>query len=265
MAEEQTTPQTDAAEGTAANTGQSVDLNAGTEAVAGAETTAEQPVQAEDLGMPDDEQAKSFRQKERAKTSNALSDALNTAQGKTFSTAILTAVVVAMMLFFAITPALSSINTQLEKNDALRRRNQQLETKYNSLLQLQSKETSMAQQLLEFDEILGESKQQADIYVELEALTRNSRLTFRSLRFDEITGTVRKYEKLSLSARIRYQRVKLIAQGDINNGLNLLDAIEKSKRIFDIEDVSIITPQSDDETGVQFDITMRVLYWAAES
>ncbi len=216
-----------------------------------------------DIPQSGNEAGAGFRANERSRTSSALAEMLATPQGKMISTTLLTVLVVLGLIFLAITPAFSSINSQLEKNEFLRTRNQQLETKVNSLLTLQTKEQNLAEQLAAFDSLLGQDKFQDEIYTELVTLARQNNMTFRSMRFDEASTNASNYEDLVLSPRARFQRISFVAVGDINNAINLVGAIEDSKRIFDIDDIAIVEPQSENEVGVQLDINLRAMYWAA--
>jgi Tfp pilus assembly protein PilO len=223
------------------------------------------PVAADFLDVPGGDN-KGFMRRERRKTDSALSQLLATPQGKTISTALVTLLVVVMLIFFAITPALSSISTQLEKNTQLTDVVSRQDAKYNSILALQTKEQSLAEPLTKFAQVLSEDKHQAEIYTELHKLVTQNGLSFQSLRFTELTSVPAEYEELGISERAKLQRAKLIVTGGFTGGLSLLKQIEESSRIFDVEDLAITASpdgqQSASANGqLIFDFSLRTIYW----
>lgn len=207
-----------------------------------------------------------FMKRERRKTDSTLSQLLTTPQGKTISTALITLLVVVLLIFFAITPALSSISSQLEKNSQLTDVVSRQDTKYNSILTLQTKEQSLAEPLTKFAEVLSEDKHQAEIYTQLHKLVTQNGLSFQSLRFTELTSVPAEYEELGISERAKLQRAKLVVTGSFTGGLSLLKQIEESTRIFDVEDLAITaSPDAQQSAGANnqliFDFSLRTIYW----
>ncbi len=209
---------------------------------------------------------KGFMKRERRKTDSAFSQLMATAQGRTISTALVTLLVVVMLIFFAITPALSSISSQVEKNTQLTDVVNRQDAKYNSILSLQTKEQTLAEPLTKFTQVLSEDKHQAEIYTELHKLVTQNGLSFQSLRYTELTSTPTEYEELGISERAKLQRVKLVVTGSFTGGLSLLKQIEESSRIFDVEDLAI-TANTDSQgsstasSQLIFDYSLRTIYW----
>lgn len=203
-----------------------------------------------------------FRNKDRTLTSSALDEILSTPQGKTVATGLMTALVVALLFFFAITPALSSISRQLEKNDALRTRTAAMEEKSRNLLILQSKEVTNATALQNFDKYLNEDKHQDAIYTELLSLADKHEFTFVSVRYEIAVDIPERFIEKGLPSNVQFQTVRLSLKGDVADVPAMLKDIENQNRIYDIEEVAV-TPSKDSDSAadVSFDITLLTLYW----
>jgi Tfp pilus assembly protein PilO len=190
----------------------------------------------------------------------AIKAVLETPKGQTFTTGIATALVVAILFFFAITPALSSITRQLEVNEALRERITAQEAKRETLNSLASKETNLAQSYQTFSDLFGEQRHQSAIYRELTDIAEDNNLEFRSLSFELERPNVNKYEDLPTSNRLRYQTINFTVNGSFSNVDQLVEELESSQRVYDILSVTITAEEQSTNSGV-IDINMNTFYW----
>lgn len=226
----------------------------------------EQPVQAEDVLAGDDQATqakKSVSQRSRTRTSTAFLDILNTPQGQTFTTGLLSVLVVALLFFFAITPAVSSITRQLDINKDLKERNAQYDRKLTSLLTLAGKKQTYASDLETFGTVLGTDTNQDYIYADLIRLSQKHSLDFRSLTFDTEAPQQQKYEVFELSEKVRFQTMIFSVYGNFTNVDKLVAEIEASRRIYDIQSV-VVTTDETKPTSITANITINTIYWLIE-
>lgn len=205
----------------------------------------------------------SQKEQERTKTSNALFEAMNTAPGQTVTTGLISFIVVVLLFFFAITPAISSITRQLKVNSALKERNGKLESKLQSLTNLTQKEQNLATQLDEFESTLGTEKHQDLIYDELTDLANSSRMDFRGITFEVTKPNEIKYAELEPNEKLKIQTVRLTVVGQQGNLDKLIASIEASRRIMDVTDVIVTTDESNNNL-VLVNISINTFYWQTE-
>lgn len=201
--------------------------------------------------------------KERSKTSSAFLESLETPQGQTFTVAILSMLVVAVLFLFAITPAVSSINRQLKINRGLRERNAQYDAKLASLVSLAEKNTNYATDLQTFSTMLGESTNQDYIYADMVKFSQKNNLDFRGLSFDIYSPQQQKYENLDINEKLRFQTITLTVYGNVSNVDKLVSDLESSRRIYDVQDI-IVTTDEETPTAVSAGITINTIYWEVE-
>jgi uncharacterized tellurite resistance protein B-like protein len=156
---------------------------------------------------------KSFSSKNRTRVSNALLESLQTSQGKTIATGISTFVVVALLFFLAITPAVSSITRQLEVNKRLKERNALMETKIQQLLQLAQKEEQYADDLKKFSAVFNEELHQDEVYDEMTKIAQTTKMEFRGMTFEANTTAPNKYDEVELDENLRFQAAKITVHG----------------------------------------------------
>lgn len=212
---------------------------------------------------PEEEKpSQSFRAKERTKTSSAWLEALNTTKGKTFTTALISILIVALLIFFAISPALSSITTQLEKNKKLSERIATMDQKIQDLNSLSSKEVQLESDLQTFESYFGEDKHQDVIFDELKAITADAGMSFISVNFsDSDPNAISKYKEADLNNKLQSQDVKLVVTGRLESLVDLVESIEKSKRILDVETMSVSKLEVNNDEEVQVDFLIKSFYW----
>lgn len=223
----------------------------------------ESQVKAEDVLAKDEPgsgSASGISQKGRRRTSNALIENLQTTQGKTITAAISSVVVVALLFFLAITPAVSSITRQLDTNKKLEERNTKLESKLQQLLQLAQKEEQYAQDLESFNELFDENLHQDAIYDEVTNISQLTRMEFRGLTFNPNTSLPAKYNDLEIDERLRFQSAKVSVYGQFGNMDNFLLKLEESKRILDIQDITV-TSDEQNPGSVRVDVTINTIFW----
>ncbi len=198
----------------------------------------------------------------KSRTADDLSALFNTTQGKTYATGILTALAVALLVFFAIRPAIGSINNQLDKNKTLLEKITQMNTKIESLNSLTQKKQQYSTELAKFNSYFSEDKHQGEIYDELMSLIGKTRLEFVSMNFSDVEGEVKDYNEIALDPKVKSQMVKISVLGSLSDANKLVELIEKEKRFYDIEEVLITTPEGSEESNdLQTEINMRTLYW----
>ncbi len=216
----------------------------------------------------DDQKAKeekanqSFRANERTKTSSAWIEALNTPKGKTFTTALITILIVALLIFFAISPALSSITAQLEKNKQLSERIATMDQKIQDLNALSAKEVQLESQLEVFESYFGEDKHQDAIFDELKDITADAGMSFISVSFsDSDPNAINKYKEADLNNKLQAQDVKLVVTGRLDSLTNLIEKIEGSTRILDVETMSVSKLEVNNDEEVQVDLLIKSFFW----
>lgn len=201
--------------------------------------------------------------KERAKTSAAFLETLQTPQGQTFTTGLLSVLVVALLFFFAITPAVSSITRQLEVNRDLRDRNSKYDQKLASLVSLSQKKQTYATDLETFSTMLGETPNQEYIYADMIQISQRNNLEFRGVTFDVLSPQQQKYELFDINEKLHFQTLTLNVYGNFNNLDDLVNDIETSKRIYDVQDIVVATDENQ-RTSVSANIVINTIYWRVE-
>lgn len=219
----------------------------------------------------------SSQRNSRSQVSKMLNEVLESPQGKTIASGLLTATVVVLLITVAIVPALSSITTQIKRNEVLRDRNEEMEAKIENLLTLQSQEQQNATSLSEFNALLGERLYQDDIYSFMFDRTQSLGLVFQSLSFDIGDADSANIDTINesgttsgeiLPPELQLQVVNLQVKGQPDNIIQLIRTLESDKRIYDITSISIT--EDEDNAGNEdiaqserlvANISMTTLYW----
>jgi hypothetical protein len=195
--------------------------------------------------------------------SDTFSKILESKQGKTYTTAILSAVLVAVMFFFAITPALSSISRQLEENAELRDRIGQMETKQQNLNTLLSKSNNNAQAIEQFRGIIGNDRNETDDYEEITAILDRNDLQMRSVIFSDGPTEIPKYDEIVLPIKLRTTNIRVIALGSLDDMNSAVADFEENERLFEINEINASIPEDIDDTNdYQAEFNLRTIYWS---
>jgi|GEM_PF-4387792 len=214
---------------------------------------------------------------------------MKTSRGGVISTAATTLLILAGMLFFAITPAITTIQAQLDKNQQLQDVNGQMNQKYQRLVTLKKKEDDNAASLTRFNELFSlfglktpEGTRQKEVYAEINTMASASGLSFQTASFSEdpvdkkndfgagaagslSASTVRPKEP-NIADRTRYMRIAISLTGNIADFPKMLAALETSKRVYLLESVNIGQNKgTGGTTGQTFQLSLLTLYWRSES
>jgi hypothetical protein len=202
------------------------------------------------------------RGRQGEKFSESISKILESKQGKTYSTAILSILLVAVMFFFAITPAVSSITSQLEVNAELRERINSMTTKQQNLNTLLAKDRENTSSIEEFKSILGNDLNESIDYETLLELLDSNNMQLRSINFSEQRGIPEEYVELGASSKLRNVNVRLVVLGSLSGATSLTADIEANKRLYDIEEITISEPEDIRDTDdYQVEYNLRAFYW----
>ncbi|MFW5702768.1 MAG: hypothetical protein ACOCXP_02260 [Candidatus Dojkabacteria bacterium] len=194
-------------------------------------------------------------------TANALMETINSTQGNTVITILLSAAVSALLFFFAIAPALSSITSQLEKNEALRERITAQEQKLQSLNVLSGKNQNRASEIGLFNSYVGEDLSQDEIYLQMLEIAEDARMDFNSIAFEVEQPNVEVYEQTAFSPKTRVQTVNLTVTGQLSNLDTLLNELERSTRPYDVRSVQLTNGDEDNLNIVTANIAINTIYW----
>jgi len=197
---------------------------------------------------------------ERRRLSSAALEALATPPGRTIATGLLSLLTVAGLLFFAISPAISSISRQVEINAALTARNEQLENKRTILFGLIQKEKENTALIEKFDKLLGKDRYQPEIYTEVLAAVTSVGGGFEAINYDDSQDRNSPYTALSPNGYLRTQRVSLVVKVNSGQLLQLLKLIEKSQRLLIVENFTINPITKENPTELRATVNMTTFY-----
>jgi len=204
----------------------------------------------------------SFRKLDQSRISKAYQQALATPQGKTIATGLLTFMIIGLLLFFAIAPALGSINAQLQVNTELLSLIKQMDNKLGVLLQLSSQQTKATDSLKLFDSYFGPDKHQGEIYTEITSIIDKNSLSFQSIDFVAKDVKALKYANGNIPPKVQFQTISIKVRGTASNIASLIGQIEASKRNYTVQQISLSVPDKKDPATIQGAITFYSTYWA---
>jgi hypothetical protein len=200
------------------------------------------------------------------RTNAALDEIMSTSQGKTYVTLAITVVITAVMIFFAVSPALSSITRQLDKNNVLVERNQKMSSKVSTILALQQKEQANKTAYADFDAILSNNLNETKMYTEIYNILKSKvpQAKLRSISFAKSAEGSPEFTDLGLDSKTGIVNLRITAVMPVASVNELVKTLEESDKIYNIQTMGIA--KTDDVVGdnVQVDVQCYTLYWLTD-
>jgi hypothetical protein len=200
------------------------------------------------------------------RTNAALDEIMSTSQGKTYVTLAITVVITAVMIFFAVSPALSSITRQLDKNNVLVERNQKMSSKVSTILALQQKEQASKASYEDFEAILSNDLNETKVYTEIYNILKSKvpQAKLRSVSFTKSAEGAPNFADLGLDPKTGIVNLRITAVMPVASVDELVKTLEESDKIYNIQTMGIA--KTDDVVGdnIQVDVQGYTLYWLTD-
>lgn len=164
---------------------------------------------------------------------------LQTSKNKTYFVAAVTFLFLLVILIGGIIPAFSSVLSQYEENKKRDDAIFQLETKLSTLKSLTLQESEKSATLEIFDNVFANELNQKDAVSEINQLSTLNNLTLKSVTFTE-AGTRRQTpdSEFGVTPNVQAQEVSFSIQGNKDNIMKFINALETSKRLYNVVSIS---------------------------
>lgn len=170
-------------------------------------------------------------------TSQRLNELLENKKNRTYFVAFVTFFFVFVMAIFGIIPAYNSAITQGEENVKRDELIQKLNTKLATSKKLND-ELNTNEEIIEyFDKVFPNESIQENVIILINKLGKINNVAISSMSFADLTQDQILY--LQASDRIKAESTSIALEGNQENISNFVNALEKSRRIFDVQSVSV--------------------------
>lgn len=179
-----------------------------------------------------------------------------TTERKTYTVAFGTILVVVLLVFFAIRPAIATVFDRLAQNEKRQEQLDNMDQKYQHLITLSSQEAARADALGLLDIAIPSVRSEDWVADELKALADQNSLVFNSMSVEIIDG--KSNIQSELGSNTEFADVNLSVTGERENFLKYLSDIETTIRPLNIYKVAISSRI--DSTGEYTDSVDATLY-----
>lgn len=166
-----------------------------------------------------------------------LREYMETRQGKVYFISIITMIMVAVMLVFAVVPAIKSITDKISQNKVRREYLTTLTTKESSIKQLLSQEEQSQERIQLLNSSLPDRRNDEYILANISEIATSNNNTIISVDFGEDVSAKTFTNKSNLIS-LRQVPITLSVQGNISSLGNFVKEIEEFPTIIAIEEIS---------------------------
>jgi len=170
-----------------------------------------------------------------------------TPQKKTYTVAIATIVLVVLMVFFAIRPAVSSIFNRTNENKSKNEILSQMDKKYQNLLTLSNLQTEKASGLTLLDESMAESRQEEFLTANLYAIAQETNIQITGMNINKgVNKSVMKSNSLGINTKV--SSLSMEVRGNRSDIINFVSKLESFPKILNIFSF-VVVPTGGTEFG----------------
>jgi Tfp pilus assembly protein PilO len=156
-----------------------------------------------------------------------------TPQRKTYTVAVSTIILVVLMVFFAIRPAVSSIFNRTSENKAKNEVLSKMDAKYQNLLSLSNQQTEKATSLTLLDESMPESRQEEFLTSNLNGVAQDTNVKITGININRnVSKSVVKANALGINSRVA--SFNMGVRGNRSDVINFVSKLEGFPKILNI-------------------------------
>jgi Tfp pilus assembly protein PilO len=198
--------------------------------------------------------------------SQNLRDFIKTTRGKSYTVAAVTTFLVLGLFLFAVFPATSSIFAQVRENDERELALRQIEAKRQTIRDLLSFEQQNRVNTVALSMSLPDDLQQSTILEDIQILAASSGVQVANLRFTGIESSRSNFDEFEIDSDVLDGKVVNIGvDGSRTQIQNFVTALEASRRVFNIQNLSISRREQDSTSPIfRINIQAEVYFWNLE-
>jgi hypothetical protein len=200
-----------------------------------------------------------------------LNEYLKTSQNKSYFVISVTVLFVVLVILVGIIPAVSAISLQRSENKKRDEVITKLESKLATLKSLTGESTTKKSLVDYLNAAIVDEMDQASFLTEIDALIEEENLFLTSVSFDfpdNITIDNDLIKKYQVSSQLKSQSVNILLEGSMDNIKDFVGKLELTRRIKNVESVSLAKKGSDGVTEIPLDreyrlsVTVQYFYYS---